>query len=122
MSPAVTAGIDITGAIKFDVCFDEVVVLGVTVLDNLCINQILGLLSPTATAADSSSCRAVAQNTDGEKLECTSCTICPEGGYKFDCTNVDPLVVSSNCTGYYPNSFGDVSSPQKVGVPVLDSA
>ena len=110
-----------TGAVTFDVCLSEISVGGgAALINDLCISQLSNLLSPGATAADSDNCRAVGENGDGEKLECTSCTICPTGGYMFNCTNIDEQLVSSTCSGYYPNSFGDVSSPQNVGVPKLD--
>ena len=118
MSPEIEAGVAVSGAITFDVCLNDITILGNPIVDGLCLSTITDLLSPTP-AADSARCDAVATSTSGEKIACESCELCPEGGYMFNCANVDEQLVSTTCSGYYPTSFGDVARPEKV-VPVLD--
>ena len=69
-------------------------------------------------AADATFCTArVGDDT------CKSCDVCADGtSIKFDCSEINPDYVASNCTdlGLVPSQLFDVFQANEVGVPTLD--
>lgn len=122
--PEVTGSIDISAilagapdAIKLDLCFTELTIFGypIGVLGlPLCFTSAIELLDGSF-APDSAPCSAT---IGGEA--CSTCSFCEEGGMVFDCSNIDPEIVSTTCTSAFPTEFADVTQPDHFGVPVLD--
>jgi len=126
VTPFVTGGVDILSLLNegpmeasyLDLCLNDITIKGVPLVNELCISSLVGLFAPEdGTAGDSigTPCDAVA---DGKT--CTSCSLCPEGGVTFDCSEISPELVSSTCSGSFPTDFSDVANPGAVDVPVLD--
>lgn len=119
-TPKIKADVDISdlleGATDFfsiDVCFD-VSILGFSLFGDLCISSAIDAVAPNVFG--DGACNAAVGSSD-----CSSCTRCQDGGFKFDCSNIDAKLLSSTCShGFTPFKFGDVSHPDEIGLLLLD--
>lgn len=119
------AGLEDT--VNFDVCFTQLVVAGIPLGAlglPLCVSAAAPLIEPLINGliegiegivGDRAPCSAT---VGGEA--CNSCSLCQEGGMVFDCSNIEPEVVSSSCTSSFPTSFDDVFHPENISPPELD--
>jgi len=132
--PVVSGSLDITAllagasdAISFDVCFTETAILGFP-LDSLglplCVSaaqSIFGDLSGQEEDLEADAAQNSCVATLGGAT-CNSCFLCRRNskGMVFDCSNIDPEIVSSTCTSSFPQSFADISKPDAISMPELD--
>jgi len=119
-TPKIKADVDIDALLagepdffSIDVCFD-VSVLDFALPSDLCISSAIDALAP-AVAADAA-CNAAVGET-----KCSGCTKCPEGGFKFDCSNINAELLSTTCSnGFSPFAFGGAEDADAVAAQLLD--